>query len=272
MYTATSYRILPTTVTGSWPRPTWYTGNLLERPYSTALGDVQFREQHMDAVATVISDQELAGLDILTNGDFHLDADLGGRSWFSYPSERISGTSEYDTERTALWDVPGRHLDERDRRRLEVPAVIDKSGRACRSSSPRSGASPSRAPSSRSSSGPFSADLACTVLDVQTDVYDDDKRELMWDIAEIINAELRQLAAAGCKVIQIEEPAIHSAAAYGADGTRSTSSSTSSTTRSRGSTTSRSGLHTCWGNPGAAALLRPGHLVRAVARDLHGPR
>ena len=63
-------------MTGSWPRPAWYTGNLLERPYSTALGDVQFREQHLDAVATVIADQELAGLDILTNGDYHLDSDL----------------------------------------------------------------------------------------------------------------------------------------------------------------------------------------------------
>ena len=44
------------------------------------LADVQFREQHMDAVASVISDQELAGLDILTNGDYHLDFDLAGRS------------------------------------------------------------------------------------------------------------------------------------------------------------------------------------------------
>ena len=39
MLTATKDRILPTTVTGSWPRPAWYTGNLHERPYSTALGD-----------------------------------------------------------------------------------------------------------------------------------------------------------------------------------------------------------------------------------------
>ena len=60
-------------------------------------------------------------------------------------------------------------------------------------------------------------DLAATVLTVETDVYDDDKRELMWDIATLINAELRELAAAGCKVIQIEEPAIHSTAAYTQD-------------------------------------------------------
>ena len=43
MFTATKDRVLPTTVTGSWPRPSWYTGNLLERPYSTALADVGFR-------------------------------------------------------------------------------------------------------------------------------------------------------------------------------------------------------------------------------------
>ena len=54
MLTATKDLMLPTTVTGSWPRPRWYTGNLLERPYSTGLGDVDFREQHLDAVATVI--------------------------------------------------------------------------------------------------------------------------------------------------------------------------------------------------------------------------
>ena len=80
-----------------------------------------FREQHTDAVATVISDQELAGLDILTNGDFHLDFDLAGRSWFSYPSERLSGASEFDTETNRRLELSDRHLAQRDRRRLEVP-------------------------------------------------------------------------------------------------------------------------------------------------------
>ena len=106
MLTATKDLMLPTTVTGSWPRPRWYTGNLQERPYSTGLGDVDFREQHLDAVSTVISDQEFAGLDILTNGDYHLDTDLAGRSWFAYPSERLSGVSEFDTESTAGWAYP----------------------------------------------------------------------------------------------------------------------------------------------------------------------
>ena len=40
--------------------------------------EVDYREKFLDAVATVLSDQEQAGLDILTNGDYHLDEDLGG--------------------------------------------------------------------------------------------------------------------------------------------------------------------------------------------------
>ena len=40
MLTATKDLVLPTTVTGSWPRPSWFTGNLFERPFSTGMSDV----------------------------------------------------------------------------------------------------------------------------------------------------------------------------------------------------------------------------------------
>jgi 5-methyltetrahydropteroyltriglutamate--homocysteine methyltransferase len=43
--------------------------------------DVRFREKFQDALATVLSDQERAGLDILTHGDLHCDDDMAGRSW-----------------------------------------------------------------------------------------------------------------------------------------------------------------------------------------------
>ena len=60
MLIATKDRVLPTTVTGSWPRPTWFTGNLFERPFSSGMADVAYREQFVDAVSSVLSDQELA--------------------------------------------------------------------------------------------------------------------------------------------------------------------------------------------------------------------
>src|SRR5437867_12324749 len=77
MFTATRDVVLPTTVTGSWPRPRWYERNLHGEPLSESMTDSAYREQLLDALAVVISDQERAGLDILTNGDYHLDADFG---------------------------------------------------------------------------------------------------------------------------------------------------------------------------------------------------
>ena len=53
--------------------------------------DVRFREKFQDALAVVVSDQERAGLDILTHGDFHCDEDLAGRAWHHYPLQRWAG-------------------------------------------------------------------------------------------------------------------------------------------------------------------------------------
>ncbi|RUA20476.1 MAG: hypothetical protein DSY79_10975, partial [Chloroflexi bacterium] len=84
MFKATEGMVLPTTMTGSYPKPNWYTEGLRGRAFKTALGDTLFREQYLDAVATVITDQEMAGLDILTDGDSRFDLEVGGKSWFFY--------------------------------------------------------------------------------------------------------------------------------------------------------------------------------------------
>src|SRR5215468_93409 len=97
MLTTTQHLLLPTTVTGSWPRPRWFDKSLWGRWLSDAMTDVDYREKFLDAVATVLSDQEQAGLDILTNGDYHLDESLGGHSWLLYPAERMNGVSRAET-------------------------------------------------------------------------------------------------------------------------------------------------------------------------------
>ena len=257
MLTATKDLLLPTTVTGSWPRPSWYTGNLQGRPYSTALGDVAFREQHIDAVSTVIGDQELAGLDILTNGDYHLDNDLAGRSWFAYPSDRLSGVTEFDTETTAGWSYPvGTWLNEIVGG-WKYHGVVDKIGPRV----PLEFAKVWRVAQARTEKpvkfGTISADLASTVLTLRTDAYDDDKRQLMWDLATVLNAELRQLVAAGCKVVQIEEPAIHSAAAWGADAETLDFYVDLFNFTVEGLDEAEVWVHTCWGNPGAQHCFDP---------------
>ena len=257
MLRATSNQLLPTTVTGSWPRPSWFTGNLHERPFSSGMADVAYREQFVDAVSAVLGDQELAGLDILTNGDYHLDNDLAGRSWFSYPSERFEGVSELDTETTFGWSYPvGSWLNEivggwkyhavTDKIALRAPLEFAKIWRVAQARSEK----PVKF-------GTIAADLAATVLTVKTDAYAQDKQDLMWDIATILNGELRELAAAGAKVIQIEEPAIHSSAAYGAPVEVLDFLVELFNHTVEGLDDVELWIHTCWGNPGAQHCFDP---------------
>ena len=91
MLTVTRDMILPTTVTGSYPRPLWFDRSLDGRSFKAALGDSLFREQYLDAVAGIIAEQEAAGLDIVTDGDSRFDLTVGGKSWFFYPIERMGG-------------------------------------------------------------------------------------------------------------------------------------------------------------------------------------
>src|SRR2546422_10960860 len=69
--------ILPTTMVGSYPRPHWYKHQLLGRDIRVAFKEVQYEEAYDDAVATVIRDQEEAGLDIVTDGNIWYDDYFG---------------------------------------------------------------------------------------------------------------------------------------------------------------------------------------------------
>jgi 5-methyltetrahydropteroyltriglutamate--homocysteine methyltransferase len=256
MLTATRDLLLPTTVTGSWPRPSWYDGSLLGRPFSSGMADLHYREGFVDAVTCVIADQQLAGLDIVTNGDYHLDHDLAGRSWFSYPSERLSGVSEYDTETTAEWSYPiGSWLNEIVGG-WKYHAVVDKVGPRV----PLEFGKIWRVSQARAQRpvkfGTIGADLASSVLTLRTRSYEN-KQALMWDVAGVLNQELRELAAAGCKVIQIEEPAIHSQAAFGAPKEVLDFLVDLFNRTVEGLEETEIWIHTCWGNPGAQNCFPP---------------
>ena len=54
MLDATRGLVLPTTITGSYPRPQWFTEELRGRGFKDALGDSRFREQYLDAVLEYI--------------------------------------------------------------------------------------------------------------------------------------------------------------------------------------------------------------------------
>src|SRR5258706_16208891 len=84
--------LLPTTMVGSYPRPHWFKHQLLGRDVRVAFKEVQHEEAYDDAVATVIRDQEEAGLDIVTDGNMWYDDYVGviGAFW-GYMYERIGG-------------------------------------------------------------------------------------------------------------------------------------------------------------------------------------
>src|SRR5437762_6604739 len=90
MLKATKGKILPTTIIGSLPRPSWYTENLGTKAFVDAMANNKFREQYTDALSVYLREQEVAGLDIVTHGDCRFDQDVGGQTWTSYPPRRMA--------------------------------------------------------------------------------------------------------------------------------------------------------------------------------------
>ena len=99
--------------------------------------------------------------------------------------------------------------------------------------------------------GTCSAQVLAFFLDSHTPGYDlDDKMQLTWDMAEAMNLELRQLVAAGCKVIQIEEPTLHFMACYYPNETKLLDFLVDCFNREiEGLDDAEVWIHTCWGNP-----------------------
>ena len=256
MFTATKDVMLPTTVTGSWPRPRWYDARLDGRPLSTRMKDVVFREQLTDALAALLTDQERAGLDILTHGDYFHDEDLGGHAWHRYPLERWSGLSgDYrfsGDDATIPPYRPGSILYEifAGWRWPRVVGKIEPS-----EESPLEYAKIWRLAQGRTGKpvrfGTVSAQGVHQLLTPGTGEYDeDDRRQLIWDLATAMNAELRELAAAGCKVIQLEEPLLHFMACFKPEETEFIDFLVDAFNHEvEGLEDVEVWVHTCWGNP-----------------------
>jgi 5-methyltetrahydropteroyltriglutamate--homocysteine methyltransferase len=246
MLNATRDLVLPATVTGSWPRPSWFTEVLHGRAFKDALGDSRFREQYLDAVSCIMTEQEQAGLDILTDGDSRFDLTVGGKSWFFYPIERLLGVSGHvDRTAGAGWTTirPGNILYEV----MEAyqPAIAGDRLRG----GPLQYAALYKV-AQRFSHRPvkFGSISAQTMTKMIVNRHYVSDRELILDAADIINAELREVAAAGCRVIQVEEPRHHIAAADGISDAE-LRFLTDALNREIAGVDTEVWLHTCWGNP-----------------------
>ena len=117
--------------------------------------------------------------------------------------------------------------------------------------------------------GTCSAQVLAFFLDSHTPNYDlDDKKQLIWDMAEAMNRELRQLAASGCKVIQVEEPTLHFMARYNPEEKELLDFLVDGFNREvEGLDDVEVWIHTCWGNPNMQKVFTR-RVVRELDRDL----
>jgi 5-methyltetrahydropteroyltriglutamate--homocysteine methyltransferase len=215
MYRATKDIMLPTTITGSLPRPSWYTENLGSRMFLDAMVSRRYREQYVDTLSCYLREQELAGLDIVTDGDCRFDDDVGGQSWTSYPPHHMAGYERGDPRPTpagrgGLWFPRGHILHDYLESRV-MPVITGPIGRGdlqyttLWKTAQRLTKRPVK----------FGAVSAEIVAFASQDRYYKTLPERMLAIAAAFNEEYTELADAGCPVIQIEEPQIHLAAARG---------------------------------------------------------
>jgi 5-methyltetrahydropteroyltriglutamate--homocysteine methyltransferase len=258
MLTATANVVLPTTIIGSLPRPAWYTHNLGGRDFREAMVDRTYREQYLDAVSVYMRDQEVAGLDIVTDGDCRFDADVAGHNWFSYAPlhmDGFAGAHAYAAKGglAGLPTKPGHILHDVLETRV-MPDLVGPVGRG-RLQYTAIWKAAQRQTTKAVKFGTITAELIAMAV---RDQHYKDLRKAILAVSDALNAELHELADAGCKVIQMEEPQIHLLAAKGlsdkvlnADFMVEVFNNTVRGLRAK----TEVWCHTCWGNPAAQRLF-----------------
>src|SRR5919198_656198 len=215
MLKATAGKILPTTVVGSLPRPSWYTENLGTRSFLDAMVTSRFREQYVDALTVYLREQELAGLDIVTDGDCRFDQDIGGQSWTGYPPRHMSGFEHGHPQLAKAGaggiGFPRGHILHDYLEARVMPKIVGPVGRGELQYAEIWKAA-QRLTKRPVKFGTVTPELVAFAVQ---DEYYTDIRERIMAISNALNEELHDLADAGCPAIQMEEPQIHLLAARG---------------------------------------------------------
>ncbi|HTV55718.1 MAG TPA: cobalamin-independent methionine synthase II family protein [Terriglobia bacterium] len=191
---ANSFPLLPTSVVGSYARPSWV-WVALEAAQRGELGAADIKEVLDDAVDMALRDQEEAGVDMVSDGEMR-------RSGFFTESfyGRLTGLRSLDPDRRK---GPAGHDQQHRYEVLEPIAAPEGLGVVDEWAYARTRAT---RPLKVTLPGPFT--LSGRLMPGQ--VYRR-REDAAWAFVPILNAELRALAAAGADFIQIDEPspAIH---------------------------------------------------------------
>jgi len=181
--------LLPTSVIGSYSFPR-YLDQVRDLGSKGVLTPEQVEEAHDNAVKSVIKDHELAGVDIITDGEIRRE------TMVYFFSKRIHG---FDFEHTKLHAIgnldPSIQMPDpvvNDRVKWQESLNMDKHFRFLHEHT--------IARTKVCVTGPQMLAKRAT-----NEYYKNDK-ELIFDLAEVLNKELKGLVAAGCDFIQIDEP------------------------------------------------------------------
>ncbi len=182
--------LLPTTVVGSHAYPSWFV-TALEEIKQGRYGSTDEREAMDDAVNVAILDQERAGIDIISDGEM--------RRWYFVQSfyQRMEGLVRLpDLRKVGVYgyDMPPRY---RPVERISVPhglGIVEEYLYA---------REVAQKPLKVTCPGPLTLGIHIQLRD--TSIYND-RLELSWEFARVVNRELKALVDAGADFLQIDEP------------------------------------------------------------------
>ena len=178
-------RLLPTTVVGSYPKPNWLR-RLIREHQRGEVSDKIMRRAYDDAVKAVVKEQELAGVDILWDGEMRRD------EMTSYFARRIEGFTIYGEVR--VW---GNNY-------YLKPAIVDELH--YRDDLAISDYKFLREITDHEIKVPITGPY--TLVDWSFNEYYRTREEAVYALAEAINQELMRLVDEGANYIQIDDPAI----------------------------------------------------------------
>jgi 5-methyltetrahydropteroyltriglutamate--homocysteine methyltransferase len=180
--------VLPTTVIGSYPVPEWL-GQLKNDFYRHRISRRYLDEIHEMAIKAAVMDQQLAGIDIISDGELRRDNDV------DYLLARIPGVDIARPDKADYFDyyeaTVGRELPSPGRANLGLAEDF------------RFVRELTDLPVKLSITGPYS--LAHRIRDTSGGAYPD-HGDLVRALARVLAAEAAELARAGARVLQIDEP------------------------------------------------------------------
>src|SRR5687768_14269834 len=186
--------LLPTMMVGNYPKPRWFTGQAWsEIPAGRYAADSISFEAFSDAILAIVHDQESAGLDVISDG-LMVSGDSPYAAKLYYLTERIAGFTPYGPSMM----LPTYSTD-------HSPVVDGKLTRKCPLYSEQVRVL------RKTTSKPIKVNFPGVQVLPMTSInhYYSDVKDLAFDLAKVYNEEFKELAAAGCDIIQLDELTWH---------------------------------------------------------------